>query len=363
MKTFNFTVKYSRTVYAVIGRDMSDMPSQFPALFSGADKLCLVTDGAAPRSLKARAAALFPPGKAEYFTFALPASEKAKTPDQAWKLCSFLFLKGFSRDSLLIAAGGGAVTDLTGFAASVYMRGINWISAPTTFLAQIDAGLGGKTAVNLRGAKNVVGTFHQPALAVCDTAFLDSLPHAELRSGAGELVKYAMIGPGPLRRAVEKNLSKALAGDESALTTCTAACAAYKIKLVAKDERDETGLRERLNLGHTAGHAFEALAGGRMPHGEAVARGLRFALILSARTGRLPGPAFKKLDALITALRLPSPPELGRDFRKFLALVSMDKKARGAHNRFLLVNAPGRLEAAENVKMALLKKAFDGALK
>ncbi|HBA59715.1 MAG TPA: 3-dehydroquinate synthase [Elusimicrobia bacterium] len=362
MKTFSFTVRNSRTVKAAIGRNMADLPAQFPSLFSAADKLCLVTDGAAPKSLKARAMALFPRGNSGFYTFELPASEKAKTLEQAGKLCAFLFSRGFSRSSLLIAAGGGAVTDLTGFAASVYMRGINWISAPTTFLAQIDAGLGGKTAVNLGGAKNIVGTFHQPALAVCDTAFLDSLPHAELRSGAGELVKYAMIGPGALRRTVEKHLSKALAGDRAALTSCVCACAAYKIKLVAADERDEGGLREHLNLGHTAGHAFEALAGGRMAHGEAVARGLRFALLLSSLTGRLKAEAFKELDALITALRLPPPPKLSGQFGKFSGLISRDKKARGARNRFILVKAPGRLEAAENISAPLLKKAFKGAI-
>ena len=151
MKIFSFTVKDSKTVKAAVGRNMADIPAGFPALFSGADKLCLVTDGAAPKSLKARAMTLFPRGKAEFFAFELPPSEKAKTLEQAEKLCAFLFAKGFSRNSLLIAAGGGAATDLAGFAASVYMRGINWISVPPTFLAQIDAGLGGKTAVNLRG--------------------------------------------------------------------------------------------------------------------------------------------------------------------------------------------------------------------
>jgi 3-dehydroquinate synthase len=254
------------------------------------------------------------------------------------------------------------VTDLAGFAASIYMRGIRWISVPTTFLAQIDAGLGGKTAVNLGGAKNIAGTFHQPALAVCDTAFLDSLPHAELRSGAGELVKYAMIGPGELYRAVKKNLSHALAGDRAALTACVSACAAFKLKLVAKDERDEKGLREALNFGHTAGHAFEAMSGGKLPHGEAVARGMRFALIASRETGILKRADFLKLDALLSALRL-RPAIVRRDFRNFLSLVSRDKKARGAGNRFVLIAGPGRLCPAEELDTPLLKKAFEGALR
>ncbi len=363
MKIFSFKIQHSRTVKAALGRNMEDIPALFPELFKSADKLCLVTGSDAPPSLRARALALFPEGKKPRAYFWLPPSEKAKTLEQAGELASFLFENGFSRSSMIIAAGGGAVTDLAGFAASIYMRGVTWISVPTTFLAQIDAGLGGKTAVNLGGAKNIAGTFHQPALAVCDTAFLDSLPHAELRSGAGELVKYALIGPGALRGIVEKNLSKTLAGDKAALTACVSACAAYKLKLVAKDERDETGLRERLNLGHTAGHAFEAMAGGRLPHGEAVARGLRFALIASREQGLLGRTDFKKLNGLIDALRLPPATAVRRDFRQFLGLVSRDKKARGARNRFILVEGPGRLHPAEDLKTTVLKKAFQGALK
>ena len=363
MKTLSYTVNDSKTVKAALGRGMTDIPAAFPEIFAKADKVCLVTGSDAPPSLRARALALFPEIKDHHFYFWLPPSEKAKTLEQAGELAAFLFKHGFSRNSLIVAAGGGAVTDLAGFAASIYMRGIAWVSVPTTFLAQIDAGLGGKTAVNLGGAKNIAGTFHQPTLSVCDTAFLDSLPHAELRSGAGELVKYAMIGPGALRRVVEKNLSKTLAGDKSALTACVSACAAYKIKLVSKDERDENGLRERLNFGHTAGHAFEAMAGGRLPHGEAVARGMRFALIASREKGLLGKAAFTKLDALIDALRLPPAGAVRRDFRQFLSLVSRDKKARGAGNRFILVENPGRLRTAENLTDAVLKKAFEGALK
>ncbi|PKM98361.1 MAG: 3-dehydroquinate synthase [Elusimicrobia bacterium HGW-Elusimicrobia-3] len=362
MKTFSFNLKTTGTVKAALGRNMENVPAQFPELFRSVDKVCLVTGSDAPPSLRARALALFPEGARPHAYFWLPPSEKAKTLEQAGRLCSFLFGEGFSRGSLLIAAGGGAVTDLAGFAASVYMRGIRWVSAPTTFLAQIDAGLGGKTAVNLAGAKNIVGTFHQPALAVCDTAFLDSLPHAELRSGAGELVKYAMIGPGDLFRTVKKNLSKVLAGDRAALTSCVSACAAYKLKLVARDERDERGVREALNFGHTAGHAFEAMSAGRLPHGEAVARGLRFALIASRGAGILSKKDHDAMDALVGALRL-KPALVRRDFRHFLSLVSRDKKARGANNRFVLAAGPGRLCPAEDLDAALLKKAFEGALK
>ena len=361
MKTFSFKTQHSGLMKAALGRNMADIPAMFPEIFKNADKVCLVTGSDAPPSLRARALALFPEGAKHHHYFWLPPSEKAKTLEEAGRLASFLFDRGFSRNSLVIAAGGGAVTDLAGFAASIYMRGISWVSVPTTFLAQIDAGLGGKTAVNLGGAKNIAGTFHQPALAVCDTAFLDSLPHSELRSGAGELVKYAMIGPGELFRTVGRNLQKVLAADRSALTACVSACAAYKLKLVARDERDERGLRESLNFGHTAGHAFEAMSGGALPHGEAVARGIRFALIASLETGILKKADFNRMNAMIDALRL-RPAAVRRDFRHFLTLVSRDKKARGADNRFVLAAGPGRLCPAEDLDAPLLKKAFKGAL-
>ena len=361
-KAFSFTIKTSRTVKAVLGRGMTDIPFEYPELFSGADKICVVSGAGAPPSLKARALELFPEKQTPCFHFRLPRSEKAKTLEQAGELCVFLFQNGFSRNSLIIAAGGGAVTDLAGFAASIYMRGINWVSVPTTFLGQIDAGLGGKAAVNLGGAKNIAGTFHMPALAVCDTSFLDSLPRTELRSGAGELVKYAMIGPGGLSRAIRMNLSKALAGDKSALTACVSACAAYKLRLAARDERDETGVREVLNFGHTAGHAFEAMSGGRLPHGAAVARGIRFALIASRETGLLDSKNFSALNGLVDALRLP-PLRMRCDLRKFIGLISRDKKARGAENRFILIKGPGRPVAAENLGPEVLQKAFHGALK
>ncbi len=362
MRIFSFKIKSSKAVKAALGRGMTDIPAEYPGLFNSADKICLVTSSATPPSVGQRTAALFPEKKTPLFRFCLPPSEKAKTLEQAGRLCAFLFQNGFSRNSLIIAAGGGAVTDLAGFAASIYMRGINWVSVPTTFLGQIDAGLGGKTAVNLGGAKNIAGTFHMPSLTVCDTAFLDSLPRAELRSGGGELVKYAMIGPAALGRTIKKNLSKALAGNRSALTACVSACAAYKLKLVARDERDETGVREVLNFGHTAGHAFEAMSGGRLPHGLAVARGIRFALIASREIGLLSIKNFSALNSLVDGLRLPPAP-VRYDLDKFLGLVSRDKKARDTMNRFILVKGHGRTCAAGNLKPEVLKKAFHGAFK
>ena len=332
------------------------------AAFSDADKICLVTESGSQKIIKDRALKLFPAG-VRTVLYEVPQSENAKTPEEAVKLCSFLFSKGFSRKSLIIAAGGGTVTDLSGFAASIYMRGIRWISVPTSFLGQIDAGIGGKTAVNLDEGKNVIGTFHQPELTVCDTAFLDSLPHSELRAGAGELAKYAMITPRALRVKLLQALPQALIGDTAALNSCVTLCAGYKLKLVSADEKDEKGIREPLNLGHTAGHAFEAMSGGKMHHGEAVARGLKFIINLSQLCGALKQEEAVRLNAVIDILHLPEMPKGQWQFDKFTSLISRDKKARGAGNRFILLRGAGKTETAVNVKENLLLKAFEATVK
>lgn len=337
------------------GRGIGDITGLLPEVFGRADRVALIADPAAAKSpvLKKMIAPSLS-GKIE--SFPLP-SGKEKTVPAVTSLCAKLFKAGFSRHSLILAAGGGAVTDAAGFAASLYMRGINWISVPTTLLGQIDAGIGGKTAVDFLGTKNVIGSFHQPALTVCDTDFLSTLKPAVRRSAAGELIKYALIGPGDLRYALSENILPALKGDGGALTACVRACAEYKARVCAADEREETGLRETLNFGHTAGHAFEVLSLGRLPHGEAVLWGLRYALELSARLGvldRAPG-ARKILD---TVKPLPLPASC-RKAGPFLKLVRADKKRGGRDNRFLLLRSPGDVEPTDNIPEKILLEALE----
>ncbi|MCX5785505.1 MAG: 3-dehydroquinate synthase [Elusimicrobia bacterium] len=356
-------IKDEKTVKTVFARGIEDLPGIFSGLFDEADRVCVVTEALAGEKIKKNLERLLGPGREQFFYYGLAARDGGKTIAELEKLCLFLLQNNFSRKSLIIAVGGGSVTDLAGFAASIYMRGINWVSVPTTFLGQIDAGLGGKTAVNFGGVKNVLGSFHQPGLTVCDTAFLDSLPRKELLSGAGELLKYAFIGEPPLRETVLTNLDAALKGDRRALFKCVKACAEFKMFVVSKDEKDEDGRREILNFGHTAAHAFEALSKGELPHGEAVAHGLRFALIVSKETGLLPEKEFNKLNSLISGIGLPHPCRACGNFQQFLALVSKDKKARGLANRFLLIKAPGLIEAVENIKPVILKIALERTLR
>jgi len=355
----------SRNCSGVCGHGMR-MPLGEHSIASVADKACFVTDGNMPENFSRILERIFPkPGKKLFYR--LPRSENAKNLAEIEKMCLFLYENGFSQNSVIIAAGGGAITDSAGFAASVYMRGIRWISVPTTFLGQIDAGIGGKTGVDLRldgriCGKNIIGTFWQPAAIVLETEFLESLPPEELRSGAGELAKYAILMQTEEGRGLRKAIPGVLAGQPQALGLCVQICAAMKARIAARDERDIYGIREKLNLGHTAGHAFETMSGGRIPHGIAVAHGLKFAINLSKEKEIIPKETAAEMLDLISLLKLPTLELKEADFSRFSELISRDKKNRGAKNRFLLPKGFGQVEIEENILDSLLKKAYMGAI-
>ena len=337
------------------GRNIGGIRGLLPETFDRADRIALVADPAAAKSPVLKKL-LGPELAAKTSRFPLPAGRE-KTLAAVTALCSALFKAGFSRQSVIIAAGGGSVTDAAGFAAAVYMRGINWISVPTTFLGQIDAGIGGKTAVDFLGTKNIIGSFHQPALTVCDTAFLSTLKPSVRRAAAGELIKYALIAPGDLRLSIMRSFDGAMAGRPDDLLACVRACAEYKAKICAADEREETGLRETLNFGHTAGHAFEVLSRGRLPHGEAVLWGLRYALEVSEKMKVLDNtPGAWKVTGMIEPLPLPAACRRENDF---LRLVRADKKRGGRDNRFLLLRSPGDVEPADNIPEKVLLAALE----
>ena len=346
-----------KTVRAVCGRDLPPLARLAPDTFAGADRVCLVTDRACLKLFGKEFGKMLGRKKADIFV--LPEGRRAKTFGALEKLLSFLLKQGFSRSSVIVAAGGGSVTDLAGLAASLYMRGIPWISVPTTLLGQVDAGLGGKTAVDLAGVKNVAGTFYQPALTVCDTAFLKTLGPGELQAGAGELLKYALIGHGAMRHSVDRNLAGALKGEAKALAEIVGACADYKLALVAGDERDETGTREALNLGHTAGHALEALSKGRLPHGVAVLWGLRYAYLLSVQLKVLEPDDGQTLRGFLWGVRAVPLPKACFGFSAFHELICYDKKAGGNKNRFLLIERPGHIKAVNDIRPEQLKAALE----
>ena len=260
----------------------------------------------------------------------VPAGEAAKTPAVLERLWASLRI---GRDGSLVALGGGSTTDVVGAAAATYMRGVAWTAVPTTLVGQVDAGIGGKTAIDLPGAKNVVGAFHWPARVVCDPSLLATLPDDERRNGLAEVVKTGLLAGRPLWELAEPDQVRA--------------CAAFKAGVCLQDPYDR-GPRNQLNLGHTFGHALEAAAGYALPHGRAVALGLLAALRLSG----LPDEVRVVEDVLA--------PERARvDRDTAWAALARDKKAELGSPRLVLLDAPGEPRWGVEVAAADVRRALD----
>ena len=265
---------------------------------------------------------------------ALPDGERGKTLAQLERAAGRLLRAGATRRTLVVALGGGAVTDAAGFLAATFMRGIDWVAVPTTLLAMVDAALGGKTAVNLPLAKNAVGAFHPPLAVLSDPAALRTLPERELRSGLGEVVKYAALRPELLPRV------RAAARAGGADAGLIAECARIKLEIVERDPQ-ERGERKLLNLGHTFGHGVEAAgAFRRYSHGEAVAVGLAFAFRLASALGRIDSAAVEAVEEALSAARLPRrvPPQVAH---RAARLMRYDKKRSAGGLRWVLPRGAG----------------------
>lgn len=303
-------------------------------------RVCLVTEPEVHRRFGKRLLAALQRRGTAAALHLLPSGEAAKTLAAASKIYATLSRAGIGRDGGLLALGGGAVTDAAGFAAATYLRGIAWVSVPTTLLGQVDSGLGGKTGVNLPEGKNLVGAFHAPRAVVCDLATLDSLPLREVISGLGEAVKYGLVFDRRFFDRMRRDWDRLLALDPAALAPVVRRCAAEKLRVVAQDERETLGVRELLNFGHTVGHALEAEAGyGELRHGEAVVWGMRAALALSLMKTGL--PQNDALDAGRFLASIPVPrPRVRPD--RLVARMYRDKKVQDGRLRFVLLRRIGR---------------------
>ena len=278
-------------------------------------------------------------------SFGLKTSEERKTLDTVQGLCRQLLETGACRNAYLLAIGGGITTDMTGFAAAIYKRGIRYSNLPTTLLAQVDAAIGGKTGVNLDGYKNMLGAFRMPEYTFLCADVLKTLPPRELRAGLAELLKTFLIGDGEAYK-------QALAGVTQELIT---RAAQIKADIVAQDP-EEHGIRAKLNLGHTFGHAIEHEAqkeGDDIHHGEAVAMGMILAARLSERIGLTPEGMEKKLRADFKALGLPT--DCPYPLENLAAAMALDKKAAEGHVKWILLEAPGRVI----IKEMTVKEAMD----
>ncbi len=265
--------------------------------------------------------------------FVFPHGEKSKNLGTYGELLEAMCAASLTRKDLVLALGGGVTGDLAGFAAATYRRGIPYVQLPTTLLAAVDSSVGGKTAVDLAGGKNQVGAFCQPSLVLCDTETLSTLPEAERRAGAAEVVKYAMLGSESLMEALEADPSAAWREDTLAL------CVEMKRRFVEEDEFD-TGARQFLNFGHTFGHAAEALSAYRLLHGEAVAMGMAVMVRSAARAGICREEAARRLLGLLEAWGLPSsPPYAAADLAR---AAGADKKTAGGRITLVVPEAVGR---------------------
>lgn len=275
-------------------------------------------------------------------TLVLPAGETSKNIQTVEHIWTALAEKNMGRDSVLVALGGGVIGDMTGFAAACWMRGIDVMQLPTTLLAQVDASVGGKTAVDLPAGKNLIGAFHPPLAVVIDIRTLATLPKREYAAGMAEIIKAALIADAGFLGWLEKNRGLLLARDETALSHAIQRSCEIKAAIVTADER-EHGERALLNLGHTFAHALETVTGYRsLLHGEAVAIGLVCAAKLSETQCRLDPALRPRLCELLQSFGLPVqlPAETDRD--ELLAAMRLDKKHAGGHWRLILLETPGK---------------------
>lgn len=264
--------------------------------------------------------------------FAFPHGEENKTLSTYGRLLSFLARERLTRTDCIVALGGGVTGDLAGFAAATYLRGVDFVQAPTTLLAAVDASVGGKTAVDLPEGKNLVGAFHQPALVVCDTGTFATLPEEALACGMAELLKHGVI-------ADEALFDSLAAGRPADLAAAVARSVEIKGQIVAGDERDN-GTRQCLNLGHTAGHAVELLSGLTIPHGEAVAIGMALVARAAHATGRCAADVPARIEAALARNGLPV--RCPFDAHALAGAVLSDKKRRGDTVTLVIPEAIGR---------------------
>jgi 3-dehydroquinate synthase len=285
----------------------------------------------------------------------IPAGEEGKTLDTLTRLYAECLALEVERGDVVVAVGGGAVGDAAGMLAGTYLRGLEFIQVPTTLVAMVTASLGGKAGINFGGHKNLVGLFKHPSLVIADTDTLRTLPEAEFRSGLGELVTVGVLGAPEIIERLES-------GSSGTLPRMVAAAVKCKGAIVKADPFDRLGIRARLNLGHTFGHALEKLSGFTIPHGLAVAAGLNIACDLAVRLGLCANSVAERVRRLSLALNLPTAAE-GYSPEQMLTAMRGDKKRRGGHLQFVLPKALGEvvLVSEEQIPPAMLEDALRSA--
>jgi len=354
-----------------IGPQLLDHVGELAAPLLPAPRVIVVSDGTVAPLYGTRLAASFEKAGITAGNVVVPAGESSKEFAAFGRLMNDLLDLRPDRKTTLVALGGGVVGDLTGFAAAVLLRGVDFIQVPTTLLAQVDSSVGGKTGINTRHGKNLVGAFYQPRLVVADTDVLDTLPRRELLAGYAEVAKYGLIDDPAFWTWCETNGATLLAGDAATRAYAIEHSCRAKARIVAADERETTDLRALLNLGHTFGHALEAETGfgSDLLHGEAVGAGMAMAFDLSAKLGLCPALDAKRVRHHLGAVGLPVRlRSIGGDNRrqwdatKLIDHMRGDKKAEAGRLTFILARGIGKAFVTREVDMAALRDLLDAAI-
>ncbi|NOZ41877.1 MAG: 3-dehydroquinate synthase [Alphaproteobacteria bacterium] len=349
-----------------VGDGLLDQAGDLIAPLLSRPRTVVVTDENVARHQLPRLKKSLTQAEITFDTIILPPGEATKSFDHLERLLDQLLALGLERHDKIIAFGGGVIGDLTGFAASIYQRGIGFIQIPTSLLAQVDSAVGGKCGINSPRGKNLIGSFHQPDLVLSDVSTLNSLPERQLVAGYGEVVKYGLIGDRKFFNWLEQNGADIIAGNPAARTKAILTCCQAKAKIVSLDEK-ERGPRALLNLGHTFGHALEAECGysDALLHGEAVAIGMVMAFDLSVKMGLCPKADAVTVRRHLEKITLPTKPPLSRVNMTADNLFNhtlRDKKMSGGTATFVLVSAIGGAFLSRDTQAGDIRQIFLSAL-
>jgi len=352
-------VRAERSYEVVVGHDLTD---RLPAALGPTVRRAAVLAPAELGQRQARVAAELRRAGVEPLLLPVPSGEAAKTAEVAAGCWDLLGAAGFTRSDAIVGLGGGATTDLAGFVAGTWLRGVPLVLLPTSLLAMVDAAVGGKTGINTARGKNLVGVFHEPAAVLCDLDELATLPPPELRSGLAEVVKCGFIADPEILLLLEADPAAALDPGSAALRELVERAITVKATVVSADLREATSTgrqvgREVLNYGHTLGHAIERREQYRWRHGEAVSVGMVFAAALSRLAGHLDAGTAHRHRAVLAGLGLPVTYR-GDAFDELVATMAVDKKARGSLLRFVILNRVGEAEILAGPSPDLLRAAY-----
>jgi 3-dehydroquinate synthase len=346
-----------RSYPVIIGSHLLENALELLSPFVNGSQVCIVSNEiVAPLYLKILEEQLS--SQFEVSTVILPDGESNKNLETLSLIFEALLKNGCNRDVTLIALGGGIVGDMTGFAASSYMRGVNFIQIPTTLLAQVDSSVGGKTGVNHPLGKNMIGAFYQPQCVLADVAVLKTLPQRELSAGLAEVIKYGFIAEFSFISWLEDNIQRLIAGNEEALTIAVKKSCECKAFVVGQDET-EKGLRAILNFGHTFGHAIEAYYQYKnILHGEAVAIGMHMAMKLSELKSFISQKEIERCKTLMLVAKLPVQTSEAIPCESLLSFMKVDKKAQSGKIRLILLKQLGEAVVSDDCSEEIIFNAM-----